>query len=562
MMAALAVALMPASAQYKMQVELNNGYVTDFYVSEIKQIIWSYDNPGQGGGEEDEPTVTGDATDITNYTATITAWANNIRDNLSQDLEVGIIYTAEGTPSKSNGKRKTVLKSDIAEDGRYSVTLTGLSPSTTYYYRSYVYQSGLWFYGKVKSFTTEGQGVKFAASSVSNVTCFSAKVSSGFTISESTSYSSLSYGICYGNSPEPTTSDSKVTGGSRNSDGSYAVTLRALAGGTVYYYRPYAIIDGYVSYGHSSSFRTADDNVVETVGIDEETQIVTCRLTIGGGAYSTLALGVCWNNSSDGTEPTVDDRTATANEVDDENLYQVTIVPRTGQNNYRAYVLIDGIPHYGTTKSFDIKKVCEYVDLGLPSGTLWATCNVGADKPEDYGDYYAWGETEEKSYYDWSTYKYCKGDYNELTKYCSDSSYGYNGYTDNRTVLEPDDDVAHVKWGGDWRMPTDAEWSELRSSSNCTWTWYGRGNTEFGGTAGYKVTSRKSGYESNFIFLPAAGYRLDGSLGFVGSDGNYWSASLYESSPGSAWRVNFYSRNYGWYGIDRDLGLSVRPVCP
>lgn len=186
MIAALAVALMPASAQYKMQVKLHNGFISDFYVSEIEEIVWSYDNPGSGG-EEDEPTVTGDATDITNYTATITAWANNIRDNLSQDLEVGIIYTAEGTPSKNNGTRKTVRKSDIADDGRYSVTLTGLSPSTTYYYRSYVYQSGLWFYGKVKSFTTEGQGVKFAASSVSNVTCFSAKVSSGFMISESTS---------------------------------------------------------------------------------------------------------------------------------------------------------------------------------------------------------------------------------------------------------------------------------------------------------------------------------------------------------------------------------------
>lgn len=357
-----------------------------------------------------------------------------------------------------------------------------------------------------------------------------------------------------------------MTGGSRDSDGSYAVTLRALAGGTVYYYRPYAIIDGYVSYGQSSSFRTADDNVVETVGIDEETQIVTCRLTIGGGAYSTLALGVCWNNSSDGREPTVDDRKATANEVDDENLYQVTISPKIGQNNYRAYVLIDGIPHYGAVRSFSKSTINtaghNYVDLGLPSGTLWATCNVGADKPEDYGGYYAWGETEEKSYYDWSTYKYCKGSLPILTKYCNKSSYGYNGFTDTGTVLESGDDVAHVKWGGDWRMPTDAEWSELRSSSNCTWTWYGSGNTEFGGTAGYKVTSRKSGYESDFIFLPASGYRYYGSLYDVGSYGNYWSSSLYESGPDCAWNVDFGSGYYdrGRYG--RVVGLSVRPVWP
>ena len=200
----------------------------------------------------------------------------------------------------------------------------------------------------------------------------------------------------------------------------------------------------------------------------------------------------------------------------------------------------------------------DYVDLGLPSGTLWATCNVGADKPEDYGGYYAWGETEEKDYYDWVTYKYCRGDYDELTKYCNYSSYGYNGFTDNRTVLEPEDDVAHVKWGGDWRMPTYAEWSELCSSSNCTWTW-----TTRNGVKGYKVTSKKEGFEGESIFLPAAGCRIYGSLGSVGSLGYYWSSSLYESDPGVAWSVGFYSGYYDRdYGGNRYYGRSVRPICP
>ena len=87
----------------------------------------------------------------------------------------------------------------------------------------------------------------------------------------------------------------------------------------------------------------------------------------------------------------------------------------------------------------------EYVDLGLPSGTMWATCNIGANYPEDYGDYYAWGETETKSNYDWSTYKWCKGSEDTLTKYCTDNDYGT---VDNKTVLDPEDDAAHVKWGG------------------------------------------------------------------------------------------------------------------
>ena len=190
-----------------------------------------------------------------------------------------------------------------------------------------------------------------------------------------------------------------------------------------------------------------------------------------------------------------------------------------------------------------------YVDLGLPSGTLWATCNVGASSPEEYGDYYAWGETETKSTYDWNTYKWCKGSENTLTKYCTSSSYST---VDNKKVLESSDDVAHVKWGGSWRMPTDAEMTELRE--NCTWTW-----TTQGGKNGYKVTSKKKG---NSIFLPAAGYRDDSSLDNAGSSGYYWSSSLYTSYPDLAWYVDFYSSSVYRGHYDRCCGQSVRPVCP
>ena len=99
----------------------------------------------------------------------------------------------------------------------------------------------------------------------------------------------------------------------------------------------------------------------------------------------------------------------------------------------------------------------EYVDLGLPSGLLWATCNVGADAPEDYGDYIAWGETTPKTTYNWSTYQYCMGSYNTLTKYCNKTSFGYNGFTDNLTTLLPEDDAATANWGSGWRMPTEEE---------------------------------------------------------------------------------------------------------
>ena len=200
----------------------------------------------------------------------------------------------------------------------------------------------------------------------------------------------------------------------------------------------------------------------------------------------------------------------------------------------------------------------EYVDLGL--SVKWATCNVGATKPEEYGDYYAWGEIETKSTYDGSTYKWCKGSYTTMTKYCNKSDYGDNGFTDTKTTLDPEDDVAHVKWGGNWRMPTEAEQDELRI--NCTWTWYSCDNTEFNGVAGYKVTSNVSGYTDRFIFLPAAGYRYDTSLADACTYGGYWSSSLYSDYPYDAHRISFQSGPIFFFDGLRDYGRSVRPVCP
>lgn len=193
----------------------------------------------------------------------------------------------------------------------------------------------------------------------------------------------------------------------------------------------------------------------------------------------------------------------------------------------------------------------EYVDLGLPSGIKWATCNVGADNPEDYGDYYAWGETETKDTYNWSTYKWCKGSNTTMTKYCKSSSYGT---VDNKTTLDPEDDVAHVKWGGDWRMPTKAEQDELRDTNNCTWT-----RTTQGGKNGYLVTSKKNG---NSIFLPAAGYCYDSGLDGAGSFGHYWSSSLYTTFSGSAYFLYFVPGGVDSNYNIRLYGYTVRPVCP
>lgn len=169
-----------------------------------------------------------------------------------------------------------------------------------------------------------------------------------------------------------------------------------------------------------------------------------------------------------------------------------------------------------------------YVDLGLPSGLKWADRNVGADKVEAYGDYFAWGETKAKSDYSWSTYAY-GSDYNKLTKYCSKSSYGLNGFTDALTELELSDDAARANWGGSWRMPTDADFQELINNTTAEWVENYNGT----GVKGYRFTASNG----NYIFLPAAGDGYGTWLEGVGAYGFYWSRSLSQDYPNNAYSL-------------------------
>ena len=182
----------------------------------------------------------------------------------------------------------------------------------------------------------------------------------------------------------------------------------------------------------------------------------------------------------------------------------------------------------------------EYVDLGLPSGLKWATCNVGANKPEDYGDYFAWGETSTKAEYNSD---------NCPTYGLSKSELQSQGYVDSEGNITSQYDTARAKWGGKWRMPTKAELQEL--CNECTWTWMSQN-----GIDGYKVT----GPNGNSIFLPAAGYRNGSSLFSAGSYGDYWSSTPYEYDDDGAYDLYFYGSGHFMYDGYRYYGRSVRPV--
>ena len=246
---------------------------------------------------------------------------------------------------------------------------------------------------------------------------------------------------------------------------------------------------------------------------------------------------------------------------------------------YKSYVQNGTVVKYGAVKSFTTKESTVpdgAVDLGIvmtrEDGTTyklyWAKSNLSESglcaNPEDYGDYYAWGETapyyteghsqericdswiDDKTGYDWPSYKWCKGSSTTLTKYNTDS---FRGTVDNKTVLEPDDDVAHVKLGGKWRMPTDEEWTALHEQ--CTWTTITQ-NDIYG-----KIVTAPNG---NSIFLPPTGHRLYIYRDGAGSEGSYWSSSLKTVSPYCAWYMDITEAPLIRRSGGRYFGRAVRPV--
>lgn len=189
------------------------------------------------------------------------------------------------------------------------------------------------------------------------------------------------------------------------------------------------------------------------------------------------------------------------------------------------------------------------VDLGL--SVKWASFNVGATKPEEYGHYIAWGETAPKDFYDWQYYKFAGITDYAVTKYKV-------GAANDKTVLEAEDDAAHVNCGGEWRMPTKQEFDEL--IEKCTWEL-----TVLNGVYGCKFTSKVEGFTDNSIFLPAAGYmRATTGLKNDGDEGRYWSSTLCAYETTSAYTVSFEEEEDGVETGNhvRNYGYSVRPVCP
>ena len=367
----------------------------------------------------------------------------------------------------------------------------------------------------------------------------------------------VTFGILLSRNENPTVDNGMIIQ-AKELDGNnrFLCSVNNLLIGTKYYYKAYLKEGDYYRTGSKTLSFTTKDLTDESIVTEEASKIDFISATLKGSTnlpiyFGTECFGVIISEDKD---PTIDNGSVIEpSEWDGDYSFfcNVTNLKSLTTYSYKAYFKYNGEYRMGKTLSFTTKDFdsTQPVDLGL--SVKWASVNLGASKPEEYGDFYSWGETKPTTNYSASNYKYCYKTSTgyKYTKYCTDSSYGYKGYTDGKTVLDPEDDAAHVILGGKWRMPTNAEWIEL--VDNCTWE-----ITSMNG----KYVLKVSGPNGNSIFLPFAGYHID--LNYYGpeSDAFYWSSSLYTDNPHLAWLLAFDKGELKTGKSNRCYGYPIRPV--
>ena len=389
-------------------------------------------------------------------------------------------------------------------------------------------------------------------------------------------------GVCWSTDGTPTILDFRVKD-TEGGLGSYEIAFTDLVPNTQYYVRAYATNEAGTGYGDEKTFVTVDPEEPENpenpeqpedpenpenpeqpeqpenpenpeepevpeqpVVTTAEVTGITCYTAVSGGEVTfdgnvtVTARGICWGTSPN---PTIEDNKTTDGTGVGGFTSNLSNLEHNTTYYVRAYATNEVGTAYGEEVTFttllDPANGHEYVDLGL--SVKWATCNVGANSPEEYGDYFAWGETNPKT-----EYYYCATDGISISELRS------QGYIDSEYDLTPQYDAAVANWGGSWRIPTKAEIQEL--IDKCNWTW-----TTQNGVKGYKVI----GPNGNSIFLPAAGYRYGSSLYRAGSYGYFWSSTpygYYDSDYTNARNLIFYSDEHYMDNSSRSYGQSVRPV--
>ena len=490
---------------------------------------------------------------VENITLTFATCGGNVVSDCGADVtERGVCWSTSPNPTINDN-----ITTNGNGTGTFTSDLVNLTANTTYYVRAYATNVMGTAYGEQRSFTTEEEEAELTpptviTSEVIDITETTAV--SGGNVTDDGGATVMARGICWSISQNPTIDDNDGMTTDGNGTGTFTSNLVNLTANTTYYVRAYATNVMGTAYGEQRSFTTEEEEAEltpptvitsEVIDITETTAVSGGNVTDDGGATVT-ARGICWSISQN---PTLDDNDGITTDGNGTGTFTSNLINLTANTTYyvRAYATNEKGTSYGDEMSFTTEEEdeegCEpdgeiaghyYVDLGLPSGVKWATCNVGASSPEDYGDYFAWGETSPKAEYTWE---------NSVTFGEQMSDISGNAQHD----------AATANWGGSWRMPTNDEMQEL--VDHCEWEW-----TEVNGVNG----SRVIGPNGSCIFLPAAGYRDGSSLYLAGYFGYYWSSTPDDGGDdNSAFYLGFgFDNGYGlvfWYGNRYD-GLTVRPI--
>lgn len=392
------------------------------------------------------------------------------------------------------------------------------------------------------------------------ISCFRAKLS-GKAILPKTVSTDLTIGILYAKTSGLLLNfATEVDAETLDSDYSFTVETEDLEPGTTYYFCSFVNdADDEITYGEVKTFTTLSIGDViltlDATAVDQKSAVLNASLGISLEDIEYRVDGYGFEIGVKGGETIA---------IEADNLSSGKFSAEVGYlepfttYSFTAYVEIDGELYYGETKTFETVYVApELIDMGL--SVKWAASNIGASAPEENGFYFQWAGTQDVSdienYLSWDNCPYHTGSffYPGWTKYVPSAKSAYwsgIGNPDDKTTLDPKDDVANKAFGGSWHIPTSEEWAELLT--NCVWAW-----KVMNGEKGYLVTSKFTG---NSIFLPAAGCRTSDGLYYEGIAGYYWTSSLDDSLPYYAKQIYFFSFTVQEGYIDRYKGQSVRPV--